>query len=151
MYKGLDLAGLEKAYLNLSGGRRPDICFDFVGGFMKKLCLQLVGDEGRVVSTVAEPEDFSYDIFSAGGSPIFYRSASFHFEYVLARAKSGEPSGWAQYGRKLSEIGGWLDCGKIAPPRVKVLGNLTAETVQKAHRLLEEGHVQGKLVMQVGV
>ena len=149
MYKGLDLAGLEKAYLKLSGVRRPDICFDFVGGSMKKLCLQLVGDEGRVVSTVAEPEDFSYNIFSAEGSPIFYRSASFHFEYVLARAKSGEPSGWAQYGSKLSEIGGWLDCGKIAPPKVKLLGKLTAETVRKAHRLLEDGHVQGKLVMQV--
>ncbi len=151
MYKGLDLAGLEKAYLKLSGGRRPDICFDFVGALMKKLCLRLVGDEGRVVSTVAEPEDFSYDIFSAEGSPFFYRSASFHFEYVLARAKSGEPSGWVQYASKLAEIGGWLDCGKIAPPKVKLLGKLSADTVRKAHRLLEDGHVQGKLVMQVAV
>jgi NADPH2:quinone reductase len=150
MYPGLDLPGLEEAYLKLSGGRRPDICLDFVGGLMKKLCLQIIGDEGRVVSTVAEPEGFSYDIFSAGGSPVFYRSASFHFEYVLARAKSDEPSAWAEYGRKLDEIGGWLDCGKITPPKVEVLGKLSAETVQKAHRRLEEGHVQGKLVMQVG-
>jgi NADPH:quinone reductase len=150
MYKGLDLPGLEEAYLKLSGGRRPDICLDFVGGLMKRLCLQLIGDEGRVVSTVAEPEGFSYDIFSAGGSPVFYRSASFHFEYVLAGAKSGEPSAWAEYGRKLNEIGGWLDCGKVAPPKVELVGKLSAETVQKAHRLLEEGHVQGKLVMQAG-
>jgi NADPH:quinone reductase len=150
IYRGLDLPELEKEFLKLSGGRRPDICFDFVGGLMKKLCLQLVGDEGRVVSTVAEPEDFSYNIFSAEGSPVFYRSASFHFEYVLARAKSGEPSDWEQYGRKLSEIGGWLDCGKITPAKIEILGKLSAETVQKAHRQLEEGHVQGKLVMQVG-
>jgi hypothetical protein len=38
---------------------------------------------------------------------------------------------------------------QLKPPLIEVLGDLSEASVRKAHALLEEGHVKGKLVMKI--
>jgi NADPH:quinone reductase-like Zn-dependent oxidoreductase len=42
-----------------------------------------------------------------------------------------------------------VDAGHITLPKITDLGTLTEETIQEAHRMLEGGHVKGKLVLGV--
>jgi len=40
-----------------------------------------------------------------------------------------------------------FDSGALAPPRITILGGLSSEVVKRAHALLENNAVQGKLIM----
>lgn len=51
------------------------------------------------------------------------------------------------YNQILTEIAGLFDGGHLAKPPVKIAGTLSVATVQKAHQLLDNNLVQGKLVM----
>ncbi|HEX5030463.1 MAG TPA: zinc-binding dehydrogenase [Candidatus Eisenbacteria bacterium] len=59
---------------------------------------------------------------------------------------------WPAFGRaiRLEDLGQWADAGVLQPPDIRNVGRLSVEAVRTAHRMLEEGHVQGKLVMSVG-
>lgn len=148
-YKGLSLAQLKGRVLEMNGGRGVGAAFDFVGGDMKRLCCEVVDFDGRVVSIVEEPEDFSLNIWHGRKSPMFARSATFHFELLSARAMFGGPETWKIYHKELNTLTALIEAGALKPPAVTEVGGLSAESVRRAHTLLEEGHVQGKLVMSV--
>ncbi|MBI2375484.1 MAG: NADP-dependent oxidoreductase [Deltaproteobacteria bacterium] len=125
------------------------VAFDLVGGDMKKLAFESIRVGGHVVSIVEERSDPEIPIFSGRRSPLFSRSASFHYEFLGARALFGAPDDWRVYARGLEELFALVTSGVIPVPRVEVLGPLAVATVVAAHERLDAGHAQGKIVMTV--
>ena len=145
-YSGLTLQQLTDGVLAMNGGKLIPATFDFVGGDMKRLCCQLIDFDGRVVSTVPESESFVFNLWERG-SPVSSRSASVHFEFLGGRATFGGPETWPIYRKELDILRGLIEAGHIKPPHITLVGEFSAEAVRRAHTLLEEGRVQGKLVM----
>jgi NADPH:quinone reductase-like Zn-dependent oxidoreductase len=75
------------------------------------------------------------------------RSATFHFLLLSARAILCSPADWGIYAEQLTVLTNLLEDGRLHPPQVRNVGPLSVASVRHAHRLLEDGHVQGKLVM----
>jgi NADPH:quinone reductase-like Zn-dependent oxidoreductase len=75
------------------------------------------------------------------------KSAIVHFLLLSARAMYGPPASWGIYAQQLALLTQWLEDGRLQPPQIRELGGLSVATVRTAHQLLEDGHVQGKLVM----
>jgi NADPH:quinone reductase-like Zn-dependent oxidoreductase len=74
---------------------------------------------------------------------------SIHQVAVGAELSSPDRNDWQIYQRHLTYISQMLEDGALKSPPVQVVGPLSIETVQKAHALLEQGRVKGKLVMTV--
>jgi NADPH:quinone reductase-like Zn-dependent oxidoreductase len=102
-----------------------------------------------VTTIVEEPEDYRLYLTSGERSPMLAKSASFHFELCLARARFGGPEYWPIFGKQLQELGGLIEGGHIKPHRILMLDDFSSEAVQAAHTRLEGRHVNGKLVIPV--
>jgi NADPH2:quinone reductase len=158
-YDGLGLEEMAARVLAMNGGQPVQTACDLVGGAMKRLCARVVELEGQLVTAVEEPPDFDLAVWSAGdqrqaargpgASGLPARSVSVHLVNLGARAREGGPAEWGAYRDALSSLSHWLDTGHLPPPPVTVLGAMSAATLQEAHRRLETGHVQGKLVLTV--
>ena len=141
---------IEDRVRELTDGQGVAVAFDFVGGEMKKLCFNAAGFDGRIVSIVEEPPGFDFNIWRADISPFFAKSGSYHFVALSARARNGTPPNWGVYPHIMTKLADLVETGKIALPEATELGQMTEETLGRAHTLLEAGHVKGKLVLQVG-
>jgi NADPH:quinone reductase-like Zn-dependent oxidoreductase len=53
---------------------------------------------------------------------------------------------WRKYREILDHLSRHVDSGALAPPQITILG-LSSEVVKRAHALLENNAVQGKLIM----
>jgi NADPH2:quinone reductase len=147
-YPGLSLIQMKERVLAMNQGKLLPATFDFVGGDMKRLCCHLIDFDGRVVSTVPESGSFTFNLWERG-NPVSSRSASVHFEFLGGRASFGGPETWGVYRKELDILRGLLEAGHIKAPRITPVGGFSAETVGRAHTLLEEHRVQGKLVMSM--
>lgn len=146
-YLDLNLEQLtEKIQKNYPDGF--DVCLDFVGGLMKLLCLSTVGFGGRVVSIVEEKKPIDLAIFDARQSPLFAKSASFHFEFLGARALFGAAKDWQVYQTELQAIVKLFETGQLKLPKITLMGDFSVKNIIKAHEQLETG-AQGKLVLKV--
>jgi NADPH:quinone reductase-like Zn-dependent oxidoreductase len=150
-YDNLPPAGLKTQTLDANGGGAFDATFDFVGGRMKRLCFEVVGVDGRVVSIVEKPADFDFNLWDERTSPLVLKSASFHFVQLGARAYLGEPGSWMAYRRELDELAKLIDSGTFRALKVTVVGPLSVASVRVAHSALEVGRNQGKLMMNHGL
>jgi NADPH:quinone reductase len=121
--------------------------FDLVGGMMKRIACNVLHFGGRMVSIVEEPDTFEFNIFSGRTSPLFSKSASFHFVFIGARGLFGTANEWAFYRHAIDALTQLLEGNYIAAPKTTVVGKFSADTVREAHRQLEGGHTHGKLVM----
>jgi NADPH:quinone reductase len=148
-YEGLGVEEMAARVLAMNGGRPVPIACDFVGGAMKRLCAQVLDQDGQLVTAVEEPPDFALNVWSAKDSVLRARSASVHLVNLGARARDGRPEEWVAYHDALSSLSHWLDTGHLPPPPVTVVGALSADTVREAHTRLESGHTRGKLVLTV--
>jgi NADPH:quinone reductase-like Zn-dependent oxidoreductase len=148
-YGGLSVDELCARTLEMNGGRPLATAFDFWGGDMKRLCCRIIDFDGSIVSIVEEPPGFELNVWNASRSPLFARSASLHFEFIGARAIFGEPPDWEIYRQQFSELTKLIESGAIAPIAIKTMPDFTPEALGQAHRLLETGHVQGKVVLPV--
>ena len=149
-YAGLSLDALESRIVEANGGRLPRLTFDLVGKDMKKLCMRAVDYFGHVVSCAPEPGAPIDEFFHSQKGPLFPKSASFHSVFLRAPVRGGGRPYWSAYRDALDTLRGWLEAGAIAPPMVAELGPMTAESIARAHAMLEGGHTQGKLVLTVG-
>ncbi|MEE9256667.1 MAG: zinc-binding dehydrogenase, partial [bacterium] len=149
-YAGLSLEELTERAAAMNGGKFYRATFDFVGGEMKKLCCLLVDYWGAISSIAPEPGAPIGDFFHSQLGPLFTKSASFHSVFLRAPVRGGGPDYYGPYHEALETIRGWFEAGSIQPPAAADMGLMTAENIARAHTILEEGHVQGKLVLSVG-
>lgn len=148
-YRGRSRRELADLAVAKNRGRHFDAAFDFVGGDMKRLCFDVIGVDGHVVSIVEEPPEYDLNLWDDRTSALMLKSASFHFVQLGARSALGDPATWTVYREQLATLGRLIDEGRVRPPLITALGGLSIESVCQAHRALEDGHVQGKLVMTI--
>lgn len=148
-YPGLSLLELKGRVIDMNGRRPLAAAFDFVGGTMKQLCLELLGFNGRMVTIVEEPSSFDLNLWNLRQSPTFSRSLTVHFEFLGARGSSSNREDWGVYRTELGALTELIEKGALRPPQITVMGDFSAETVRSAHLALEQGRVQGKQVMLV--
>lgn len=127
----------------------PELAIDLVGGALKRLCFEVAAVQGRIVSIVEEPAGFALDLWDEEESPLITRSLGFHFVQLGARANHGPPASWALYGQELQALAEQLAQGRLPMPAIEVVGPLSAQTAQRAHRLLDERRGGAKRVMTV--
>jgi NADPH:quinone reductase-like Zn-dependent oxidoreductase len=149
-YTGRSRANLAAAALQCNDGHPYRIAFDFVGGAMTSLCADVVDVDGHVVAIATGPRDATHGEPENDEDHLFDKSATVHFVLLSARAALRGPAEWGWYAQRLEELGQWAEAGVLRPPDIRNVGHLSVEAVRTAHQMLEEGHVQGKLVMSVG-
>jgi NADPH:quinone reductase-like Zn-dependent oxidoreductase len=146
-YVGRSRADLAAEALRCNQGQFFRIAMDFVGGAMTSLCADVVAVEGHVVAIFSGPRDATHGEPENDEDRLFDKSAIVHFLLLSAHAVYGPPASWEIYAQQLAVLGQWLEDGQLQPPQIRDLGGLSVSTVRTAHQLLEDGHVQGKLVM----
>lgn len=149
-YPGLSRADLAAAALRCNQGQLFRVVMDFVGGAMTSLCSDVVAVEGHVVAIFSGPRDVTHGETENDEDRLFDKSAIFHFLMVSARALYGPPESWGIYAEQLAVLAQLLADGQLQPPQIREVGRLSVATVRTAHQLLEDGHMQGKLVMTMG-
>ena len=149
-YDGKTVGELAEQVLRRTGGARVQAAFDFVGKQMKRLCFEVVGVDGHVVSIVEEPPGFDLDVWDEHASPLVLRSASLHFVQLAARLAYAPPETWTLYREQLAALARLVDTGAISKVPITEVGRFSVDTVRRAHMLLEGGHVRGKLVATTG-
>jgi NADPH:quinone reductase-like Zn-dependent oxidoreductase len=149
-YRELNLEQIKTRVRELTDGRGVSVAFDFVGGEMKKLCFDVAGFDGRIVSIVEEPPEFDLNIWRADISPFFAKSGTYHFVALSTRARNGAHRDWSVYHPIMSDLASLVETNTLTLPKATELGELSEETISRAHSLLEAGHVKAKLVLTVG-
>lgn len=147
-YAGLSVQEMAGKLIEMNGNNHFYFAMDFVGGKAKELCLLIAGVNGHVATILPEEKSFHVSTWGRKENIFWEKSLSLHFIFLFA-ALGADPKGWNFYRTQLSHLSALFEKGEIQPPKVKNVGLLSAETVQKAHRLLEDRHSMGKLVMSV--
>jgi NADPH2:quinone reductase len=141
-YDGVDDKHLSNCVRALNEGELFPRAIDLVGGRMSRICCEVIDFDGYVTSIVQRPHEEDQQ-------RLFDKSAGFRFVSLRARAKFGPQSTWTKYRTSLSTLLDLIVQGQIRLPQITNVGALSVETVRVAHRLLQSGHVQGKLVMTI--
>jgi NADPH:quinone reductase len=149
-YKGRSLRDLAAEAIEKNGGKLFTKPLDFVGGDMKRLCFDLVAFDGEIVSVVEEIDPFTVPLWHGRLSPLFSKSASFHFFSLGARGLYGGQESWGAYNQDLEHLLRMFEQRRLRPVKMENLGILSKETIARGHAHLETGLVQGKLIFTVG-
>jgi NADPH2:quinone reductase len=120
-----------------TGGRGCPVVFDTVGGETFTRSLDCVPVDGRLITCVGTPSDKI-------PQKLFRLSATLIFEFMGAPGVFGVRQ--AGHGEILAAAAALADDGKLRPHVGRVL---KFEEIPEGHRLLEGGHVTGKLVVRV--
>lgn len=75
------------------------------------------------------------------------KSASFHWEFMFARAMH-QTADMIEQHRLLSYVAGEIDAGRIRTTVSEVLTPINAANMREAHRLVETGKAKGKIVIE---
>lgn len=105
--------------------RDVDLVFDLIGKDTQERSFQTLKRGGRLISTVQEPDQAK--AAEAG---------------VTAKRYMATPNG-----AQLAEIGKLIDSTQV---QVTVVKTFTLGQATEAHRMLEDGHPHGKIVLEVG-
>lgn len=101
--------------------------------------VELIAPQGRF-GLIDDPK--SLDIMG------FKRKAvSIHWEMMFTRAMFGTPD-IAEQGKLLNAVADLVDSGKIRTTLTETLRPINAETLKKAHALIETGTARGKIVLE---
>lgn len=146
-YAGLSRRELAAEAMRCNLGKRFRVALDLVGGATTSLCTDVVDVEGHVVAIASGPRDATHGEAESDEDRLFDKSATFHFLLLSARALLGSPADCGIYAEQLTVLTHLLEDGRLHPPQVRDVGRLSVTSVCHAHHLLEDGHVQGKLVM----
>ena len=149
-YSGRCIEEVKDDVIELNQGSGVNVAFDFVGKDMKRLCFNVLGFDGHLITIVPEDRDFSMNIWDRKDSHTYARSLTVTCEFLGARAVNGCSKDWWVYRNTLNKVTELIDCGSVKPPVITRVGGLSVETVMRAHTILESGHGLGKLVMTIG-
>jgi len=149
-YSGLSNDELRQKILAANGGHGMETVIDLVGGESKKLGFSVLGYDGTIVSIVEEQEaSFPTPLYPCQGAQnLFGVNGTLTMCFVVAPAFLG-PNTYPFMAKILSEVSKEVEKGVLKPLETKVMGDLSVETVAKAHAELETHHTKGKMVMNV--
>lgn len=99
----------------------------------------LVAPQGGIVLIVGNKNPLNVDAVRA-------KSASLCFELMFTRARFQTPDMIEQH-KLLTQVGEWLDAGKLRGTLKETLSPINAANLRKAHAKLESGTMIGKLVL----
>ncbi|RFM29074.1 quinone oxidoreductase family protein [Deminuibacter soli] len=134
------LSHAAEALVAANNGRLFDYCIDLVGGAMAETSAQVLAVNGSYADVTALTTPAAREQLFNKGAAIFNIS---NYAYTLNNDTD-------YYRRSLEEIARLLENDTITPSPVEIIGELSVETVRKAHAMLENNLAQGKkLVMQV--
>jgi len=117
-----------------------DIALDLVGGKMLSACCDLLAIDGNLASVTEAPHQNDFET-------LFMKNASFHSIGANAYSLSEDQEDWKIYQHILNYTSELFDSDGLSKPPITILGPLSVDTVKKAHELLENNSVQGKLIM----
>ncbi|MDM1556912.1 NADP-dependent oxidoreductase [Chryseobacterium indologenes] len=116
-----------------------DIGIDLVGNYMAKVTAQVLKINGTYVDVTALVTKEAHEILFNKGTLIMNIS-----NYAYSMGKQ-----YDYYKNSLEEIAGLIENGAIIPTQHKIIGDLSLETVLKAHSILKNNQTQGhKLIMK---
>ncbi|MBC9932295.1 quinone oxidoreductase family protein [Chitinophaga qingshengii] len=130
--------GLTQRVLQASGQRYFDWAIDIAGGSISETAAEVLGlNKGYAdITFLGTPR--TRELLFDKGAHILNIS---NYAYAVAGRT-------AWYGENLRELTTLLNDGAIAPPAVQVVGSFSADTVKKAHTMMENNQTYGrKLVM----
>ena len=128
---------VEKYVARLTQGKGFDVVFDTVGGSNLDRSLFAAAMNGDVVTTVARS---THDL-----TPMHNKGLSLHVVFMLLPILTG--IGREEHGKILSKVAEIVNQGKIKPlidPH-----QFTLDQIGDAHKLLESGKAQGKVVLSI--
>jgi NADPH2:quinone reductase len=128
-----------EAVAGLTGGRGVDVVLDSVGGETFRDSIRAVAHYGDLV-TLLDP-----------GTGVDWKEARnrnlrIGFELMLTPMLSDQPEARARHGEILNECAALFSSGQL---RAHVSQTLPLAQAVEAHRRLEQGHMQGKLVLMI--
>jgi NADPH2:quinone reductase len=132
-YRATDFA---RAALAWTGGRGVDLVLDTVGPEVFKASIPAVAHYGDLV-TLLDPGAVDWKEART-------RNLRIGFELMLAPLLRELPEARAHQGEILRRCGEWIEAGSL---RVEVGRRFPLSRAAEAHALIEQGHVQGKLVL----
>ncbi|MFC0515553.1 zinc-binding alcohol dehydrogenase family protein [Mucilaginibacter angelicae] len=136
-YNQEDLAG---KIITANGEELFDYVVDIVGGSISETAATVLKTNGNYIDITFLGTELTRQIlFDKGATTCNIAAYAFAANNNLS---------W--YGETLRYLGRLIDDGKIDAPEINVIGELSVETVQQAHRLMEANCIYGKkLVMTI--
>jgi NADPH:quinone reductase len=135
-YKQTDFS---QAALDWSNGEGVDLAFDTVGGETFHQTFPAVRIYGDIV-TILEPK--ADTVWRNARN----RNLRVSFELMLTPMLLGLVEAQQHHAEILAECADWIDQGKL---KIHVSHKLPLEAAAKAHQLLEEGGIVGKIVLLI--
>ncbi|MEH0152575.1 NADP-dependent oxidoreductase [Limibacter armeniacum] len=121
-------------------GENFEYVVDLVGGTMSEVCAELVEVFGTYVDiTFLTTENAKEMLFDKATTIINIAN------YAPALKKGSEK--FEYYGNALREIFDKIDENIITPTEINVVGNLSVESIKRAHQLLETNQTKGKKII----
>ncbi|MGD2083528.1 MAG: zinc-dependent alcohol dehydrogenase family protein [Chromatiales bacterium] len=136
-YRDQDLVEAVEAW---TGGRGVDLALDTVGPDVFRRTMPAVAHYGDLVTLLDPGPEMEWKDARA-------RNLRIGFELMLTPMVEDLPEARAHQGEILRSCGDLMESGEL---RVEVGRTFPLQEAAAAHRLLEEGHNQGKLVLTVG-
>jgi len=150
-YSGLSTDKIRDKVIEANGNKPVSVAIDLFGGEIKTVCVESLGYQGRFLTIVEENDPNTKVVAfypSQNQRSLFGISGTYHLVFVGSPAFL-PPETWHVIHEQTNKFSKLLEEGKVKVPNYEVVGNLSVETVQKAHQLLEGHHAHTKLVMKV--
>ena len=125
--------------MDWTSGRGVDVVLDTAGGETFRQSLSAACVYGHVVTLLDPGTDVAWKTARE-------RNLSISFTLMLTPMLQDLPEARSHQGEILQHCAQLVDTGKLKP---RVESTLPLEEAARAHRAIEEGHVQGKVVLQM--
>lgn len=133
----------EENVVSILGESVFDFVIDLVGGKMSDVCATLVSVYGTYV-------DVTFLATDTARALLFDKATQIINIANYAQSLTKEEDRLSYYGRELNELFRKIEDREITPTSINIIGNLSVETVRRAHLLLEENKTNGKkLIMTI--
>jgi NADPH2:quinone reductase len=127
---------LQQRISELTDSCGVDVVYDTVGPAVFEASIPLTAHYGRLV-TLINPAGIDW-------SEARIRNLAVHFTLMLAPWVRNLKEHWLRQGDILNQCAELFDNGKL---QIRVQQTLPLEQAEEAHRIIEEGHASGKIVL----
>ncbi|EIC86568.1 zinc-binding alcohol dehydrogenase family protein [Serratia sp. M24T3] len=100
---------------------------------------KLIAPQGKICTIVENEKPLDQN-------QLKLKSASLHWEFMFTRSMY-KTSDISEQGHILQQVAELVDAGKVATTLTETISGLTTESIQSAHDKVNDGHMQGKVVV----